>query len=157
MNSKALTAAAIAGVGIGLLSSIPILNLVNCLLCAWVWGGGILAIYLYKRNAGDVAVQSSQGALIGLVAGVIGGLIAGVLGAVLGAGSFAAIASQMQSQMSSLDPAQQEQMKAMVDAMASGGLGIVTVCMSVVIYGVFGLIGGLIGAATIGKPKTAVM
>jgi hypothetical protein len=157
MNSKALTAAAIAGAGIGLLSSIPILNLVNCLLCAWVWGGGIFAIWLYKRNSGEMAVPSNQGAIIGLVAGVIGGLIAGVLGSILGAGSFAAVASQMQEQMATLDPAQREQMQVVVDAMASGGLGIVTICMSVGIYGVFGLIGGLIGSATIGKPKAVGM
>ena len=153
MNSKALTAAAIAGVGIGLLSAIPVLNFVNCLLCAWVWGGGIFAVWLYKRNSGDLSVQSSQGAMMGLVAGLIGGLISGVLGALLGAGSLDAVTSSLQSQMASMDSAQREQMQMMIDAMASGGLGILGICMSVGIFAIFGLIGGLIGAATIGKPK----
>lgn len=153
MNSKALTAAAIAGLAIGVLSGLPLIGALNCLLCAWVWGGGIFAVWLYKRNSGDLSVQSSQGAIMGLVAGIIGGLVAGVLSLVFGAGSMEAITSQMQTQMADLDPAQREQMQMMVDAMASGGLGIIGVCINVAIFSIFGLIGGLIGAATIGKPK----
>jgi hypothetical protein len=153
MNSKALTAAAIAGVAIGVLSGIPLISALNCLLCAWVWGGGIFAVWLYKRNSGDPSVQSSQGAMMGLVAGVIGGLIAGVLSMALGAGSMETILGQVRTQMADLDPAQREQMQVMLDAMASGALGVVGICINVGIFAIFGLIGGLIGAATIGKPK----
>ncbi len=149
MNSKALTAAAIAGVAIGLLSGLPLIGAVNCLLCAWVWGGGIFAIWLYKRQSGATSVETGQGAMIGGVAGVVGGLISGLLGMLFSGGTAATIA-QLRS---TLPPEQLEAMGPMLDAMASGGVGIAAICFSVGIFAIFGVIGGLIGAATIGKQK----
>ncbi len=153
MNSKALTAAAIAGVVIGLVSGLPIINLVNCLLCVGIWGGGILAVWLYMRQAGVNSVTQQEGLMVGLVAGIIGGLISGVLSMVFNSAGSAAFADAMRSQLETMPPDQAAQIAPMIDAMASGGLGIAGICINVVIFGIFGLIGGLIGAATIGKPK----
>jgi hypothetical protein len=153
MNSKALTAAAIAGVVIGLVSGLPVLNFINCLLCAGIWGGGILAVWLYMRQSGATSVTQQEGIMMGLVAGIIGGLIAGVLGMLFSGASSAAIAEAMRSQLETMPPEQAAQMAPMLDAMASGGLGVIGICVNVVISAIFGLIGGLIGAATIGKPK----
>ena len=55
-----------------LLSNLPLLSLGNCLLCLWVWGGGILAAWLYKRLQGTVTV--SDGGWLGVLAGLLGGL-----------------------------------------------------------------------------------
>jgi hypothetical protein len=152
MNSKAITAAAIAGVGIGILSAIPIVGAVNCLLCGWVWGGGIFAIWLYKRQSGALGVESGQGAMIGGLAGIIGGLVSGVLGLALSSLS-GGTAAQIAAITAQMDPQQLEQFKPVLDAVASGGVGIASICISAGIFAVFGAIGGLIGAATVGKNK----
>ncbi len=53
MNQRsAVNAVIIAGVGMALLGNLPLLNIVNCVLCVWVWLGGGLAVYLYDRFQG---------------------------------------------------------------------------------------------------------
>jgi hypothetical protein len=81
MNARAFwLSTLIAGSLMGLLANLPILNLVNCFLCIWIWLGGALAVYLYRRfNPAGVAPTVGQGALIGIVAG----LIAAVVGALV--------------------------------------------------------------------------
>src|SRR5215471_19749439 len=67
-----------AGIAIGVLSALPIINIGNCLCCMWVVGGGALAVYLMQQNY-PYAVQAADGALVGLLAGFIGGALAGLL------------------------------------------------------------------------------
>src|SRR5215471_20264324 len=67
-----------AGIAIGVLSALPIINLGNCLCCLWVVGGGALAVYLMQQNY-PYAVQAADGALVGLLAGVIGGALSGLI------------------------------------------------------------------------------
>lgn len=78
MNTRSfLLAAVISGVLIGVLGNVPLLNLINCLLCIWVWLGGILAVYLYGRYQ-----HSEPGLSVGQAAGL--GAVAGIIGAVVG-------------------------------------------------------------------------
>jgi hypothetical protein len=75
LNRNALLAsAAIAGAWIGLFSNIPLINCLNCLLFAWVWLGGIGAVYLYRRSENEPYLTAGQGALLGLLAGLFGAL-----------------------------------------------------------------------------------
>lgn len=77
MNSRSFfLAALIAGGAVGLLGNLPLLNLVNCVLCLWVWVGGFLAVYLYRRfEHGAADLTGGQGAGLGALAGLIGALI----------------------------------------------------------------------------------
>jgi hypothetical protein len=60
----------------GLLANLPVLNLVNCFLCLWIWLGGALAVYLYRRfHPAGAAPTVGQGALIGIVAGIIAAVV----------------------------------------------------------------------------------
>lgn len=68
-------AAAIGGLVMAVLSSVPILSLINCLICAGLWIGGIVAVWFYKRQTGQL-VSAGRGAAIGAVAGVIGAILA---------------------------------------------------------------------------------
>jgi hypothetical protein len=52
---------------------VPIINLVNCLLCAGFWAGPLLAVWIYKRQTGSLTL--GQGVAIGALAGVWSGLI----------------------------------------------------------------------------------
>ncbi len=78
MNTRAfLLAVLIAGVVIGFLGNLPILNLINCALCVWVWLGGALAVLLYRRlqHGRPTTVTTGQGAGLGALAGLIGAVI----------------------------------------------------------------------------------
>lgn len=144
-NRSLLIAAGIAGVLMAVLSTIPIINLVNCLLCAWLWLGGMFAVWYYKReNPGGVT--TGQGALIGVVAGLIGAVIATVLSLIFnGAGMVEALEAQREVLGDAADQ---------VIALMAGGLGaFLALIFNFVFYALFGAIGGLIGAALFGKPS----
>ena len=70
-NANMLKPAMIGGVALGILSAFPGLNYCNCVCCAWVIGGGILAAYLYVRDS-PFPVTMGRGAVVGLTAGAIG-------------------------------------------------------------------------------------
>lgn len=75
MNSKSLWIASLSGAGLSLLvSNLPIIGFVNCLLCAGFWGSAIFAVWLYQRQGNPISIRQgvSIGALTGLIAGVLG-------------------------------------------------------------------------------------
>jgi hypothetical protein len=81
MNSRSfLLSVLIAGVVIGFLGNLPLLNLINCALCIWVWIGGILAVLLYRRfQHGEPGPSVGQGAGLGALSGLIGALVGAVV------------------------------------------------------------------------------
>jgi hypothetical protein len=45
MNTRAfLLSALVAGLVMGLLGNLPLLNLINCILCLWIWLGGFCCV-----------------------------------------------------------------------------------------------------------------
>jgi hypothetical protein len=77
MNTRSfLLSALFAGLAIGVLGNLPLLNLINCFLCIWVWLGGFLAVYLYRRyQHGESTLSAAQGAGLGALSGLIGAFI----------------------------------------------------------------------------------
>jgi hypothetical protein len=63
--------ALIGGLVIGVLSSLPLINLGNLCCCLWVVSGGAVAAYLLQQNQTQ-AITPGDGALVGLFAGIIG-------------------------------------------------------------------------------------
>ncbi len=150
LNTRSLLiAAGIAGVAMGILSSVPILSLANCLLCGWVWGGAIFAVWLYKRNENGVIVTTGQGVVIGLVAALIGAVISWLVGIVMGGATMAAMGPLLDQ----FPDAESRQM--FQQLMASGGVSIISLLFGLIINAIFGIIGGLIGAALIGNKPAA--
>jgi hypothetical protein len=74
MNSRSFVLSTlIAGVVMGVLANLPLLNFLNCILCLWIWVGGILGVFLYKQfQHGESALTPGQGAGLGALAGLIG-------------------------------------------------------------------------------------
>jgi hypothetical protein len=77
MNSRSFfLSALISGVIIGILANLPILNIINCFLCVFVWLGGIAAIFIYRGfQHGTLGLTSGQGAGLGALAGLIGAFV----------------------------------------------------------------------------------
>jgi len=79
MNTKSFWIACLSGAGVSLLvSNLPFIGFINCLLCGGFWGSTIFAVWLYQRLGNTVSIRQ------GVTIGAVSGLIAGVLGFVLG-------------------------------------------------------------------------
>ena len=144
MNTKNLLISSLVGGVISIiLSNVPILNLVNCLLCAGFWAGPLFAVWLYKRQSGTVTV--GQGAGIGALAGIW----AGVFGLILAIFNFAGFGALIQSY------AQFMPKDANIDPSMFGAMGWLFNFVGVGFDIVVGTIGGLVGGA-IFKTKTSV-
>lgn len=138
-----LFAGLIAGLGIGLLSNIPIVNCLNCLLFAWVWGGGIAAVALYRQYEKQPFLNVTQGVLIGALAGAIGAVVGGIISLLFGGIGFAVsdifrrIAGETGSSISGF--------------FFSTGFNFLRLIGHIILYGILGAIGGLIATAFIWK------
>ncbi len=70
-----LIPALIGGSVIAIGSSVPGLNLANCLCCLWVLLGGACAVYFYQKNLPRrQGVSASEAFLLGILAGLFGTL-----------------------------------------------------------------------------------
>ncbi len=71
-----LKPALIGGIAEGVASSIPFLNILNIPCCLLVVGGGVLAAYLYMKDALPSAqAPLGDGLKLGLLAGLIGAVV----------------------------------------------------------------------------------
>jgi hypothetical protein len=75
MNTKKFWIACLSGAVLTtLVSNLPFIGFVNCLLCGGFWGSAIFTVWLYRRLSGSVTVNQGVkiGALTGLLAGIFG-------------------------------------------------------------------------------------
>jgi len=137
MDNK-MKAALIGGVVAGVLSVIPVVS-TCCFL--WALGGGFLAVFIYLKGApGPMA--PGDGAKLGVRAGVVGAIIYLIIAVpfMLLWGGGAAMSQAVQQSGGS----------AMGAGMLAGLGAFIVVVVAVVIIGCTAL-GGLIGAAVLGK------
>ena len=78
MNPSKLQPALLGGVAIGVLTALPVVNIVNLCCCAWVIFGGALAAYVMQQNH-PAPVSAGDGAVVGLMAGAIGAVVGSLL------------------------------------------------------------------------------
>ena len=154
-----LKPALIGGVFLGILSSLPVLNLFNCLCCAWIIGGGVLAAYLYVKDSPS-PVSMGSGVAIGLFAGIIGAIVSAMfsipLNFLIHSGSMG-IAEQFREvveQMPNMPPETREALRAFSNRADMGTLYFVFhLFFTLVISCLFAMLGGTIGVAVFEKRK----
>ena len=140
------------GLLIGIINGVPGLGLINCLCCAGTIGGGLLAVYLYRKDLDQsVAMQSGDGALLGLLAGVIGAVIGSALSSVFGVAAWDFLRN-FSDYID--DPEIVDMLDRFHPGMLSGGLFFAQLMIALVINSIFGLIGGLLGVSLFGSAKT---
>ncbi|MBV5343253.1 hypothetical protein JZU68_06455 [bacterium] len=120
-----------------LVSTLPIISLINCVLCMGVWGSGILGTWIYKRFENNAFITPGQGAVIGGLSGVIAAVAGIILGTIFGS---MGVANLLGNQSSAFDSLQ-----------TAGGLSLLGFIFNIVIYPFFGAIGGAIGGVVLGK------
>ena len=146
MDSARLQPALLGGAFIGVLSALPFINIGNCCCCMWVLAGGVLAVYLRQQNQ-PVVVDAAEGMLMGLMAGAIGGVICTVLSipiAMLMGPMQAEWMGRIMAGNNDMPPEAREMMERL--AMGSG-FALATGLITIVVFSVFGLLGGLLGVA----------
>ncbi len=147
------------GIIMGVISSIPVLSLVNCLCCAGVMFGGFMAVFFYKKELLPVMapLTSSDGLQLGALAGVFGGVVGSLLTLimlkVIGNVNGQMIMSMMESFRNSMPSEKWDEMQ--MDVLATE-LSVFKIAMGLVIDVIFGLLGGLIGYSIL-KPKPELM
>jgi hypothetical protein len=160
MNDEGMWKPALAGgVFLGVLSSLPIINLFNIACCAWVLGGGVLASYLYVKDS-SACVTLGRGAAVGLAAGLIGAIVSALftiplylLMARAGMG-IGAHFQQMLDQFPNLAPETREALRVMFTRKDMSVLFFVSSALVMLaIYCPFAMLGGTIGVALFEKRK----
>ena len=151
MNTRALLLSGlIAGVLMAVFSELPILSIANCCLCLWIWAGGIFAVFLYRRFDNTVGPTTiTQGLLVGLVAGLVAAILGTIIAAILGPISWQYVNQFITSlQGTGVD------MGPFADVFrTAGGFSIFELFTNLVLYSIFGLVGGILGTLIFkGKP-----
>jgi hypothetical protein len=158
-EERMLKPALIGGVLLGILSSLPIINLFNCVCCAWVIGGGALAAYLYVKDS-PVPVTLGRGVALGLAAGLIGTIVSALFSIPLyllmnraGMGVVEQI-RQALDQISNVPPETREMFRTLS---ARGSMDVFFflfgLLFMLVVYCLFAMLGGAIGVALFEKRK----
>jgi hypothetical protein len=134
--------ALLGGLFIGVLSSLPVLNIANC-CCLWVLAGGVLVVYLQQQNT-PVPVETGDAAIGGLIAGAIGGALFGLVQTFVMQATGPAVLEQMRSQMGSQEMPPQV-MEFMERVFSGRGFAVLTFAITIPLYAVFGMLGALLG------------
>lgn len=149
----------VGGAVLGVLSAVPIINFVNCACCAWVIFGGALASYLYLKNYPPTLQPPTygDGAIIGVLAGIVGAVIDTIISLPLHFLTQGMIGDSWREQIEEAlsDPEIPEGVRQLIESLLAGGLGLGAVLLelvfSLVIFAIFGAIGGIIGIAMFQK------
>ena len=155
MRASKLQPALVGGLVIGVLSALPVISMGNCLCCAWVVLGGVVATYLLQQ-AQPTAIDGVDAAVTGAMAGAIGAVFAALIAipiqmltGPMGADVLQRILDQGSSDMS-------PELRGTLRSLARGGVGgvisVLSFLLSLCINAIFASLGGLIGMA-IFKPS----
>lgn len=143
MNTRALLLSGlIAGVLMALFSELPIISILNCCLCLWIWLGGIFAVFLYRRFDNTTGPTTlTQGVLVGLVAGLVSAVIGTAIAAIIGP-----ISWQFMSQALSTIQGSGTDLGPLTDVLElRTGFSLFELFTNLVFYAFFGVVGGMLG------------
>lgn len=152
--------ALLAGLVIGVLWSVPFLNLINLCCCLGVMVGGALAAWLLIKRSPVLPVSSGDGAVVGLLAGLVGAAVYLVLGIPIGLVFNQTGVSMVRSIFALLNnPEINRAMEEAIRNAENQGLAerlvgaLVIWCITSIISVGFSTIGGLIGVSMFEKRK----
>jgi hypothetical protein len=153
-----LKPAAIGGILLGVLSSLPIISFFNCFCCAWIIGGGILAAYIYVKDS-PAAVKLGEGVALGLMTGIIGTAVVALFSIpLLILSQEGGLAEQILKTIDQVPGFPADDRKAMVDLLSREGFGTVLYVLSIagwlVINCLMAMVGGTLGIALFEKRRT---
>jgi hypothetical protein len=152
-----LQPALIGGVFIGVLSTLPFINIVNACCCLWVVIGGALAAHQLQQDSSE-PITAADGALIGLMAGGIGAIVGTVLSIPIDL-YFGPIMRDWVLRYAEGQDLPPEFLEMLNQQMTAAGI-VLKLTFNLVAYVIFGMLGGVLGVAIFrrkdGRLKTEV-
>ena len=137
--------AILGGLFIGVLSTLPVINLGNACCCMWVILGGALAAYLLQQNQPE-AITGADGALIGLMSGIVGAFIGALLQIPVEIW-FGPIQKEWIQRLMQSQGEMPPQFMEMLNRPMSAATVIADLIFRLVAYVIFGMLGGVLGVA----------
>ena len=139
-----LQPALIGGVFIGVLSTLPFVNIVNACCCLWVVIGGALAAHQLQQDSHE-PISAADGALIGLMAGGIGAIVGTVLSIPIDL-YFGPIMRDWVLRYAEGQDLPPEFLEMLNQQMTAAGI-IAKLIFNLVAFVIFGMLGGVLGVA----------
>lgn len=137
--------ALLGGLFIGVLSSLPLINVANC-CCLWVISGGVLVTYL-QQQAKPTPVETGDAVIGGLIAGVIGAVIFCVaMVAMQGLGG-AVMHENMRKALEQNSQVPPEMRENIMRWMSGPNIGLIIAAVTLPIYAIVAMLGSLLGLA----------
>jgi len=143
-----LTSSLASGFIFGFLSGVPFVGALNCACCSLILGAGALTSYLLVKGS-DVPISFGRAAAGGLLAGVIAVpvmMVTWFAFAIIMGGDLDAEFEQAIEQASAYSP-EAQQATQMVRDLGVGFIMFLVGILCVVLYSIFGVVGGLLGRA----------
>jgi len=135
----------IGGVIGGVLSSIPIISLLNCCFCLPNMAGVAIGLSMFLKSHPQDNLSAGEAAGGGAMAGAVAGLIAGILGLIMNmivGGMMAGFYRSMPPQFA----------RAMAQATAGG---VMAIPLNLFLYGAMGALGGFLAMQLFFKDRLA--
>jgi hypothetical protein len=136
--------AILGGLFIGVLSSLPLVNMANVCCCLWVVVGGVLVVYLQQQNT-PTPLETSEAVLGGALAGLIGALITVTAQLAMTSIMGPAVLEQVRSQLESTPDMPPQMRDFMLSIFEGRSIVLISLFVSLPIYVVFATLGSLLG------------
>jgi hypothetical protein len=137
--------ALLGGLFIGVLSTLPIINMANACCCLWVISGGALAAWLLQQNQAE-PITGADGALIGLMAGMVGAVTGALLQIPIEIW-FGPIQREWIQRLMQGQADMPPQFMEMLNRPMSAATVLADLIFRLVAYVIFGMLGGVLGVA----------
>jgi hypothetical protein len=145
------------GMFLGVLSTLPFINLANLLCCMWVLlGGGIAAVMVSRQRPGGITY--GDGAFVGVLSGLFGAIFGTALSIPLQLISARVIGSQQQQweeyfRQFGVEGPLRDWMLQIVSGEISVATVLFTFFANLLTWSLFAMIGGIIAVAVLNKRK----
>jgi hypothetical protein len=147
------------GMFLGVLSSLPLVALGNCLCCMWVLGGGGIASFLLTKQR-PAGITYGDGAFAGVLSGVFGAIVGTIVSIpvrVIQRRLFETGPESLEEMMRNV-PGLEGPMRDLMLQMASSDVTVQTIAFTfffnLLMYSLFAMIGGILTVAILNKNKT---
>lgn len=154
-----IKAALLGGLVAGLLSGIPFISAGNLCCCLWVIVGGVIAVYLYSKQV--AVLMSGTAALLGLQSGMVAAVVSTIISIpvrLIFSRMMGSVQREMIEKILEQNPDFPPQLRDFMLQIFSPefaiGMIIIGFVISLIIFSLFGALGGLIGNAMF-KKKTS--